>query len=105
MGVEAVYREIGEMIRLERESAEISQTKLAFELNLTRTSITNIESGRQRIPLHLIYNICKFLDIGIHKVLPSDPHKEKTYPLPSYHGEKFVPQKTFNIVKKYSQFA
>jgi hypothetical protein len=38
---------------------------------MLRTSITNIEAGRQKAPLHVIYTICDALDVDPLKILPT----------------------------------
>lgn len=50
--VEPVYQAIGARIRMIREAVGIDQATLAKRVRLTRTSLTNIEAGRQRISLH-----------------------------------------------------
>jgi transcriptional regulator with XRE-family HTH domain len=50
--VEACYRFIGAKIQQIRMSLGWSQEELAQKVTLDRTSIVNIEGGKQRIPLH-----------------------------------------------------
>jgi len=44
-----------------REALDITQGDLAKRLHMTRTSLTNIEAGRQRVLLHSVDNIAKAL--------------------------------------------
>lgn len=48
------YREVGRMIRVARLSANLTQQDLADEVDLVRTSITNIENGNQPISLWVL---------------------------------------------------
>lgn len=47
--IEGVYVALGGKIRLIREAIGLSQEELSKRVKLTRTSLTNIEAGRQRI--------------------------------------------------------
>ncbi len=49
---EPIYRLLGAKIEQTRSMLGWTQDELAKKVGLTRTSITNIEAGRQRILLH-----------------------------------------------------
>jgi transcriptional regulator with XRE-family HTH domain len=66
-----LYQLIGERIKARRIALGKTQSDLASALGMLRTSITNIESGRQKSPLHVLYNLCAFLDIEPQELLPS----------------------------------
>lgn len=65
-----IYRRIGELIRAAREKAGLTQEELGQRIGLTRTSITNIENGRQNIQVHTLYSIASVLDTSPHAFLP-----------------------------------
>ena len=67
---EKLYEEIGYKIRSRRRELGLSQNDLAKKVDLTRTSITNIEAGTQGPPLHLLYQLCDSLEIEIFDILP-----------------------------------
>jgi transcriptional regulator with XRE-family HTH domain len=67
----ALYRHIGAAIRRQREARGMTQAQLAEAVELLRTSIVNLEAGRQRAPLHTLYPICAALGIEIADLLPS----------------------------------
>jgi transcriptional regulator with XRE-family HTH domain len=67
-----LYREIGTRIRRERDSLGFSQIDLATEVGLTRTSIVNIESGRQRLPIHVLYSIASAMGVSAYCLLPKN---------------------------------
>ena len=67
-----LHKHIGEALREHRKQAGMTQLELAKKVGLLRTSITNIEAGRQKAPLHVIYNICIALDIEVCAVLPTN---------------------------------
>lgn len=47
--IESQYRRFGEVIRAVREGKKLSQTDVAEQLGISRVSLANIESGRQRV--------------------------------------------------------
>ncbi len=49
--IEAIHQSVGLAVRRIREALGIDQGSLAKRVGLTRTSIVNIEAGRQRIIL------------------------------------------------------
>lgn len=66
-----LYQILGNRIKTRREEIRLNQNELGEKAGVGRTSISNIEQGRQKPPLSVIYNICHALDIDIHSVLPS----------------------------------
>lgn len=64
----ALYIELGKKIKNARGVR--SQEDLAKACFLSRTSITNIEKGRQHLPLHTLYAIANALKIPIRELLP-----------------------------------
>lgn len=67
---EVLYRKIGQRIRNERKALGFNQIELADEVGLTRTSIVNIEAGRQRLPIHGLYAIAEALGVSVQCLLP-----------------------------------
>jgi transcriptional regulator with XRE-family HTH domain len=64
------YRQLGESIRKCRKRRKLSQDALAKLVGLTRTSLTNIENGRQHPPLHTLCEIVDQLGIEFSELLP-----------------------------------
>ena len=71
--VDDFYPEFGRRVRLARRRADLSQDTLGRLTGLNRTSITNIEAGRQRIPLHLLLDFATALDVEPLELLPGSP--------------------------------
>lgn len=65
------YSIFGAMLADARRKRRVSQEALAEELDLTRTSITNIEKGRQPIQLHSLYLVAQSLSVEVKDLLPS----------------------------------
>ena len=75
--VDRLYQAIGQQIRAARTHGGVTQTDLAKRIDLTRPSIANIEAGRQRVTVHLLFQIAEEL-----KVSPSSFLVESDIPLP-----------------------
>lgn len=58
-----VYRQLGARIEQIRTLMGITQEELAKKVHLTRTSITNIEAGRQVVTLHGLEDFCNAFGI------------------------------------------
>lgn len=67
------YRQLGESIRKYRKRRKLSQDALAKLVGLTRTSLTNIENGRQHPPLHTLCEIVEQLEVEFSELLPRSP--------------------------------
>lgn len=63
------YKHVGEKIRAARGKG-LSQEALAAAVGLTRTSISNIEKGRQRLLLHTLVDLAATLKVTPASLLP-----------------------------------
>src|SRR5262249_47969499 len=77
-----LYRRIGALIRERRQALGMSQAQLGKAVGLLRTSITNIEAGRQRVPIHMLYQLSQLLKIDAVTLLPSNAEIEHTESIP-----------------------
>lgn len=68
---EAFYAALGRRIRAARDGARFTQDQLAGRVGLTRSSIANTETGRQKIPVHLLVAIADALGVDPCALLPS----------------------------------
>ncbi|MDI6716719.1 MAG: helix-turn-helix transcriptional regulator [Actinomycetota bacterium] len=73
MSSKELYEEVGRRIRKAREKRNLTQERLAELISLTRTSITNIERGNQKLLLHTLYDIASTLGVDPHSLLPKEP--------------------------------
>ena len=55
--IELVHAQVGLRMRAMRDTLGIDQKELGRRLGLDRTSIANIETGRQRLQLHTVEKI------------------------------------------------
>jgi transcriptional regulator with XRE-family HTH domain len=65
-----LYRDLGEMVSRRREALGLTQKDLAVEVGLSRASIANIETGRQKVMLHQIFNLASALQLSAADLLP-----------------------------------
>src|SRR5215813_13149186 len=65
-----LYKIIGQRIRQARLDAGVSQAELAEANGQLRTSISNIECGRQKPSVYLLYQLCGHLGIEPISLLP-----------------------------------
>src|SRR6266568_9012680 len=97
-----LYNLIGSTIRQERRKAEMTQEQLADAVGVLRTSITNIEAGRQKLPLHVLYEICIALGVEIATILPTnaDVSQPVTKSISIDGVTREVPPKTAELLKQ-----
>ena|SRR5579859_632616 len=69
-GYSELYEQIGYRIRQARQAAGLTQENLAEKVSLTRTSVTNIEKGRQKVLVHTLADIARELDVPLATLLP-----------------------------------
>jgi len=74
---EIFYREVGRNIKARRDELGLSQEALASQISLTRTSITNIEKGRQKFLLHTFMDIASALGVPAPSLLPKPTNVPK----------------------------
>lgn len=65
-----LYEWIGRSIKEARSQLDMTQERLAALVDLERTSITNIEGGKQRIPIHVLYGIASAVRKDVNQLIP-----------------------------------
>ena len=65
------YQRFGSNLRQARKAAGLSQTDLALAISLTRTSVSNIEKGRQKVLLHTFGELLRVLNVQPGDLLPA----------------------------------
>lgn len=76
-----VCRGFGELLKQRRSAANLSQKDFAKALGVSRTSITNIECGRQPVSLPCLYVMADILQVDVSELLP--PIKSRTAARPA----------------------
>lgn len=77
--IDQVYRSVGELVRKHRKRERLTQQQLADAVSLSRTSITNLEKGRQHIPLHVLFSIAHTLHLRPEALIPA-PNALEVHP-------------------------
>lgn len=80
-GLADFYLQVGENIKKFRTKQKLSQDELARLIGLTRTSMTNIEKGRQHPPLHIFCEIVEHLKVELSDLLPHHAMREDSIDL------------------------
>jgi len=88
-----LYRKLGELVRGHRERLGKTQSDVAGATGLSRASIANIETGRQRILLHQLYSLAAALEVEPYTLLPL---REK----PRHRGDKPMLRSSIALSKK-----
>lgn len=63
-----------------RIDAGLTQGELSERIGLSRTSVTNIEVGRQKIPLHFLFILSSALGVDPGQLLPQKEILSEQYP-------------------------
>ena len=75
---EPIYDQVAARIKTLREAAGMTQAELAEEIGLSRTSLVNIEQGRQRVMLHQLQEIAEILGVPLLLLVDPEPWKQFT---------------------------
>lgn len=60
-----MYSELGEKVKLLRKRRGLNQDDLALVLNLSRSQISNLESGRRNLSLRQLEKLCEYFNVDI----------------------------------------
>lgn len=85
------YAELGSRIARARKSHNLTQGELADIVQLTRTSITNIEKGRQKVLAHTVATLAAALSLDVAALMPTAGRKSPV--------EAFAPNVQSSILK------
>jgi transcriptional regulator with XRE-family HTH domain len=64
------YSTLGARICEARKAARLTQEQVADQVGLARTSITNIEKGRQPVQVHLLVELAHVLRTPLMRLVP-----------------------------------
>ena len=68
--IHPIYKEIGAVIKSRRKTLEMKQETLAGRLGISRGSLANVETGRQSILVHQLYNFADARQLTPFDLLP-----------------------------------
>ena len=89
----ALYASLGRAIAKRRNELELTQAFVAKQIGLTRASLANIETGRQKVLLHHIYRLAAALELRtILDLVPAALEEApETEPLPLSENTDVTP--------------
>lgn len=67
-----LYKQVGALIASNRRG-KYTQTTLAQKLQMSRSSVANIERGEQTVQLHTLFKIAGLLQVAPDALLPDSP--------------------------------
>ena len=70
--IERAYNLIGQKIKYFRKEKDISQKELADKIEMSRTSLVQIENGVQKIQIDKLYQIADVLNITVSDLIPNE---------------------------------
>lgn len=66
----AFYKELGQRLSRARQAARLKQEDLARIVGLSRTSLSNVEQGRQPVQAHTLVQLAQALGVSVMSLLP-----------------------------------
>jgi DNA-binding XRE family transcriptional regulator len=105
MDSKELYIELGKKIKALRIENNVTQAELAIALNLQRTSVTNIEAGKQSAPLHVYFQICSFFKENLIDFIPSNFSSVQKMEVDSITCEQQISEKSpklAEVIRKIS---
>jgi len=92
--VRALYRLIGRRVQQVRQQQQVTQAELGDAVGLTRSSIANIEAGRQHAATHVMLLIAHSLRVPVTELLPGgsalDDLATVAAPSPNLEGQSLT---------------
>lgn len=97
--VPEVYRQIGQRIAQLRRSRDprLNQQDLADAAHISRASVVNIERGRHRIQIHVLYDIARALGVEPAAILPRITAQSRVTGLPSNFTKQLTPKELSSV--------
>jgi transcriptional regulator with XRE-family HTH domain len=77
---EAIYQQLGKVLRARREGLRLTQDDIARAVGLSRTSVTNIELGRQALLVHQLHKFAEALNADPRDLLSISSNDAKPLP-------------------------
>src|SRR5260370_14607876 len=94
-----VYRALGRAVARRRKDLALTQAEVARQIGLTRASLANIESGRQKVLLHQVYLLAAALrlDSILGLTAPSFVVSEPSEKTLDFTGSEVSPEQKAKI--------
>lgn len=86
------YAAVGRKITEARRRSGLTQEALAARISLTRTSVINIEKGRQQLLVHMLIDIARALQVSATDIVP-ELDREAVRDIDALMKESGIPKK------------
>jgi transcriptional regulator with XRE-family HTH domain len=73
-----LYQIVGRKVKLARKASKLTQEDLASRVSMTRTSVTNIEKGRQKFLLHTLFELAAAMKVPVAQLIP-EPSEDQNH--------------------------
>ena len=70
-------RAVGILLQAARQKRGMTQEKVAEAIGVPRASYANLEAGRQRIPVDIIWRVAVVLGVSVVSLLPEPSYRSK----------------------------
>lgn len=99
--IQQYYRVLGQRVRAARHAAGQTQEELGARLGLSRASVTNLEAGRQRVPVHTLAQAAATLQLNIAALIP--PLDTTAGSSPALANLRGAPEEHLQLVRRLMQ--
>ncbi|GAA0852735.1 hypothetical protein GCM10008915_71570 [Bifidobacterium pullorum subsp. gallinarum] len=79
MSEDEFYRWLGQYLKGLRKSCRLTQSEICNNFHLSRSSLSNIETGRHHLSVYMLYELLTILDESFENLFESmlSIHREK----------------------------
>jgi transcriptional regulator with XRE-family HTH domain len=91
---------LGKRIREKRLSSGLTQAQLAKRIAISRTSLTNMELGRQRLLVDQLYKVAEVLNTQPRDLLPAPT---EVVAAAANNGSEAIPESVHRFAQKLRQ--
>lgn len=100
-----IYRQLGQNVACVRGKLGKTQAEIAAQIGLTRASLANIETGRQKVLMHHVFRLANALECkSILDLIPETFVFSDDEPPVSTHGSQLSDQQRA-LVQRFVQIA
>ena len=65
MGIKQIQNELGRRLKGLRIDKDLTQEALAFEVEISRDHLSNIENGKHPVNIKTLYKLAKYFDVDM----------------------------------------
>jgi transcriptional regulator with XRE-family HTH domain len=98
--MEQIYIEFGRLLKRRRKEANLTQDAIATKIGLVRTSVTNIEQGRQHVSLHMVFQLADAIGVRPQDLLPDRAPRPLSADLERSLGERPIDETSKYLIRR-----